>query len=126
MNHLKLGSLGEDLGIKYLQKNNYQIINKNYRKKWGEIDIIAFDRKTKETVFVEVKTLKKLSTSSLLPEEELTKFKIQKLQKAILSFLSEYHLEDKPWRFDFIAIEILGFYSKPKIRHYQDVFLDFE
>jgi len=120
-----IGSFGEKIAINYLLQNNHKIIIRNYRKKWGEIDIVSYDNKTKETVFLEVKTIS-LSNSQLLPEEELTKFKIQKLQKAILSFLSEYHLEDKPWRFDFIAIEILGFYSKPKIRHYQDVFLDFE
>ncbi len=119
-----IGSFGEKIAINYLLQNNHKIIIRNYRKKWGEIDIVSYDNKTKETVFLEVKTIS-LSNSQLLPEEELTKFKIQKLQKAILSFLSEYHLEDKPWRFDFIAIEIPGFHLKPKIRHYQDVFLDF-
>ena len=119
-----IGSFGEKIAINYLLQNNHKIIIRNYRKKWGEIDIVSYDNKTKETVFLEVKTIS-LSNSQLLPEEELTNEKLIRLKRVILSFLNQYHLEDKPWRFDFIAIEILGFYSKPKIRHYQDVFLDF-
>ena len=120
-----IGSFGEKIAINYLLQNNHKIIIRNYRKKWGEIDIVSYDNKTKETVFLEVKTIS-LSNSQLLPEEELTNEKLIRLKRVILSFLNQYHLEDKPWRFDFIAIEIPSFHLKPKIRHYQDVFLDFE
>ena len=119
-----IGSFGEKIAINYLLQNNHKIIIRNYRKKWGEIDIVSYDNKTKETVFLEVKTIS-LSNSQLLPEEELTNEKLIRLKRVILSFLNQYHLEDKPWRFDFIAIEIIDFYSKPKIRHYQNIFLDF-
>ena len=57
MNHNKaLGKKGEDLACKYLIKNNYNVIEKNFRCKQGEIDIIVKDLSTKELVFVEVKT----------------------------------------------------------------------
>ncbi|MGC8651433.1 MAG: YraN family protein [Minisyncoccia bacterium] len=129
MDNNEKGFLGEQISTSYLIKNHYQIIAKNYRKKWGEIDIVAFDRKTKETVFVEVKSrLKKLkedSSPSILPEEELTEDKIKKLQRAILSFLNQYHLDDKPWRFDLLAIEINDFNQEPEIRHYKDIYLEF-
>ncbi|NMB92042.1 MAG: YraN family protein [Parcubacteria group bacterium] len=125
MNHLRLGSWGEEIGIKYLQAHNYQIISRNYRKKWGEIDIVAFDGQSKETVFLEVKTINRLNTASLLPEEELTPEKMLKLKRVILSFLSQYHLEDKPWRFDFLAIEIQNNALEPDLRHYKDVYLEF-
>lgn len=127
MNKTSKGFLGENLAITYLLQNQYAIIVRNYRKKWGEIDIVADDKKTKETVFVEVKTisLKENSSPPVLPEEELTEEKIKRLKRVILSFLSQYHLEDKPWRFDFIAIEIQNDALKPKIRHYKDVYLEF-
>lgn len=125
MNKTYKGFLGENLGITYLLQNQYRIIIRNYRKKWGEIDIVAYDKKTKETVFLEVKTITEHNFSQILPEEELTEVKIRKLKKVILSFLSQYHLEDKPWRFDFLAIAIQKDSSKPDIRHYKDVYLEF-
>jgi len=125
MDHLRLGRWGEEIGINYLREHNYQIISRNYRKKWGELDIVAFDRKSKETVFLEVKTINRLKTIGLLPEEELTSEKILKLKRIILSFLNQYHLEDKPWRFDFLAIEIQNNTLKPDVRHYKDVYLEF-
>jgi putative endonuclease len=125
MNKTRKGFLGENLGITYLLQNQYRIIVRNYRKKWGEIDIVAYDKKTKETVFLEVKTITEHSFSQILPEEELTEEKIKRLKRVILSFLSEYHLDNKPWRFDFIAIEIQKNALKPDIRHYKDVYLEF-
>ena len=125
MNKIRKGFLGENLGITYLLQNQYRIIIRNYRKKWGEIDIVAYDRMTKETVFIEVKMITGSSLSQILPEEELTEEKIKKLKRAILSFLNQYHLEDKPWRFDFLAIEINELCLKPTIRHYKDVYLEF-
>jgi putative endonuclease len=123
MNKTEKGFLGENLGINYLLKNHYQIITRNYRKKWGELDIVAFDKNTKETVFIEVKTRLKIN-SPILPEEELTEDKIRRLKKAILSFLNQYHLDDKPWRFDVLVIEV-GKSTIPEIRHYKDVYLEF-
>lgn len=118
------GFLGEEIATQFLLKNHYQILQRNYRKKWGELDIVAFDKKTKETVFIEVKMITSCF-SSILPEEELTREKIEKLKRTILSFLSQYHLEEKPWRFDFLAIENLTNSKNPLIRHYKDVYLEF-
>lgn len=54
MNHLELGALGEKLAVKYLKQKKYKILEKNYKTKMGEIDIIAKDRDF--LVFVEVKS----------------------------------------------------------------------
>jgi len=125
MNKTHRGFLGENLGITYLLQNQYRIIVRNFRRKWGEIDIVAYDKKTKETVFLEVKTIIEHSFPQISPEEELTERKIKKLKRVILSFLSRYHLEDKPWRFDLLAIAIQQDSSKSDIRHYKDVYLEF-
>ena len=52
----KIGSFGEMLVITYLENMNYEILDKNYKTKFGEIDIIAKDNE--EYVFIEVKTRK--------------------------------------------------------------------
>ncbi len=82
-------------------------------------------KKTKELVFVEVKTRQLNYACSLSPEETLTSKKVRRLKRAFLSYLNQYNLEDKPWRFDFIAIEIDNFKEKPVIRYYKDIFLQF-
>lgn len=51
--------------------------------------------------------------------------KVRRLKRVFLSYLNQYNLEDKPWRFDFIAIEIGNFNKEPVIRHYKDIFLQF-
>ncbi len=121
----RIGSFGEDKATTYLQNSHYQVIQRNFQRKWGEIDIIAKDKKTKELVFVEVKTRQLNYAYSLNPEEALTSKKVRRLKRAFLSYLIQYNLEDKPWRFDFIAIEIDNFNSEPIIRHYKDIFLQF-
>ncbi len=125
MRHLKLGGYGEKLALDYFKSHGFLIKERNFRKKWGEIDIVAYDKKTKETVFIEVKTRLRDGSLAIEPEEELTTKKIQRLKRIILSYLSLKRLENQPWRFDFVAIELKDFQSKPIIRHYKDEFLEF-
>jgi len=73
-----LGILGEDLAAEFLRKNGYKILERNFRSKFGEIDIIAQDKDT--LVFVEVKT--RWSEKFGLPEEAITPWKIKKIKKA--------------------------------------------
>jgi len=119
------GKEGEDLAVAYLVKNNYEIVERNFRRKWGEIDIVARDKETKELVFVEVKTRKTKYSASPRPEEMLTKRKIHHLQRVFLSYLASLKRENIPWRFDFIAVEIDKQFSLPTIRHYKNLFLQF-
>lgn len=85
MNYRKnLGKYGEELACKYLIKNNYKIIEKNFLCKQGEIDIIAISR-NKELVFVEVKTRKNLKYG--LPCESVTQRKIKNI-----IFSSKYYI----------------------------------
>ena len=122
---LDIGRKGEEIARKYLIKNKYTIIITNFRKPWGEIDIVAKDHQTKELVFVEVKTRNNIGLDSVLPEEELTSEKVRRLKRIFLSYLGKSK-QDIPWRFDLIAIVLNKLpSSSPIIKHYKNIFLQF-
>jgi len=50
----RLGALGEQLAAEHLVRRGFEIVERNYRTRWGELDIIAFDGRT--LAFCEVKT----------------------------------------------------------------------
>ncbi|MGB9681324.1 MAG: YraN family protein [Minisyncoccia bacterium] len=113
------GRKAEDLAVNYLKEKGYQILERNFWKKWGEIDIVCFDKKTKEIVFVEVKASEK--NSSINPEERLTFYKKERIKKAILSYLSKIKKPEIKWRFDFIAIKIdASNFKRNVITHYSN------
>lgn len=102
----EIGKLGEDIACEYLKNNGYKIIERNFRKPWGELDIIAKDSDG-TLAFVEVKTIK--TEFDLNPEENLSKSKLKKLQRTALLYTgSNQHLvkDNRGWRMDLIAINI--------------------
>lgn len=88
-------------------RSGHIVLKRNYRKPWGEIDIVA--RALDGTlVFFEVKTLQRKDQQSLLPEDNLTAAKLKKLRRVCEEFtLKNPDLvnEKKGWRIDLIAIE---------------------
>ncbi len=101
MNHIKLGSLGEDIAANYLSLNGYQIIERNFRSRLGEIDIIA---KTSSTlVFIEVKTRRNFSFG--IPSEAVTYGKQQKILHTALYYLKKMNIhQETSCRFDVIEV----------------------
>lgn len=98
-----LGQIGEDIAAQYLQKKGYKILERNYKKPWGEIDIIV--KKGKDIVFVEVKTLS--PTTGFLPEEQVT-FKKKKIliRTAKLYLAEKRYPANQNWQIDVIGIEM--------------------
>jgi len=118
------GFYGEEIATQHLKEKGYQILERNFRKKWGEIDIVCYDKKHKELVFIEVKTSN--PASQIFPEERLTSSKIKRLKKAILSYLSSLNQEEIKWRFDFISIYLdPKNLLNPKIKYYQNQELEY-
>ena len=72
-----LGSVGEKLATKFLQRKGYKIIDRNFRSRLGEIDIIALEDDT--LVFIEVKT--RWTKEYGPPEEAVTPRKIRSIVK---------------------------------------------
>lgn len=120
--NIKTGQIGEDLAYEYLVEKGYRILKRNYRQKWGEIDIVA--RAPDNTlIFVEVKTINNLGEGSLLPEDEASASKIKKLKRTCEQFVSKFEDlidEKRGWRIDLVAIELQK--GIPIIRHYENIY----
>ncbi|MDD5005220.1 MAG: YraN family protein [Candidatus Omnitrophica bacterium] len=114
---LELGRKGEDLAVDFLKQKGYKIIQRNYKNKLGEIDIIAKERKT--LCFVEVKTRTSLKFG--YPQEAINIFKQRQLNKVALSYLRQYNLLNLPARFDIVSI-ILDNQNKVDIEIIKDAF----
>jgi len=100
MSTITLGKKGEDLAEKFLRRNRYKILERNFRVKLGEIDIIA---KEKDTIcFVEVKTRRTEAKGTAL--ESVSGPKQRKLAQVALCYLKKKKWEDKKTRFDVIAV----------------------
>lgn len=104
----KFGNVGEDLAVKYLKKNKYSILERNFTTTFGEIDIIAKDVKKDVIVFVEVK--RRLDGEFALPSQNVNYSKRQKISKVATFYLQKMNLVAFT-RFD--VIEIIG----DKINH---------
>lgn len=101
MNRKLFGSIGENIAEEHLVKNGYKILQKNFRTKFGEIDIIAKDSNT--IVFVEVKTREDEKFAS--PFTAVDKNKQKHIIKASLFYLKNKKLFEKvKCRFDVVSI----------------------
>lgn len=110
MTNLSIGNYGETLACEYLKKQGYQIIERNYRIRGGEIDIVAKD--DDYIVFVEVKT--RSSHEYGLPVESITPWKIRALIKAAQFYLLKIDWGNGPYRLDFISIDFANSKTNPQ------------
>lgn len=124
----QLGNLGEDTAEKYLKKQGYKILERNFRYKGrGEIDIIA--KKEENISFIEVKTrITKSQRSPYAPEDNITYFKQKQLIKLSKIYLANKKLIDIPWQINVIAVEIPQYCGtqKFKLRHIEQAIKDFD
>jgi len=98
-----LGGIGEKLAVNLLQKKGYRILEKNFRSKLGEIDIIALEEDT--LVFVEVKT--RWSKSFGLPEEAVTPRKIRSIIKTGQYYKLLHPELPEALRIDVVAVDLV-------------------
>lgn len=111
----KIGDIGEEITIKYLEKRGYRIIERNYWKPWGEIDIIA--ERPGFLSFIEVKSVSRegnsaISRESIRPEENLHPAKLKRLHRAIQTYLLQHQIpESRQWQID-LACVYLDFSTK--------------
>src|SRR3989344_3257555 len=102
------GKAGENAAEMFLKKPSYKILERNYWKKWGEIDIVA-DRNG-IIHFIEVKTvsrenLPEAGSDNYLPEDNIYPWKRQRLARVIKTYLLERRIsEDRDWQIDSLAV----------------------
>ena len=125
----RIGRMGEDTACKFLMKQGFSIIERNYWKKWGEIDIIA--QKAKKLHFVEVKTVSRENLAeevtreidSYQPEENVHPAKLKRLGRTIQTYLLEKDLEDGQWQFDVLAVFLDVKNKQARVRFTENVVL---
>lgn len=118
--HNVTGEIGENIASNFLTNKGFYVVCRNYRKKWGEIDVIA--EKDKVLHFVEVKTVSRRSfnghfeqeINNYRPEDNMHPWKIKRLQRAIQTYLLEnsrkspYSVKalrgEAEWQFDLICV----------------------
>jgi putative endonuclease len=88
MNNRQKGQLGENLVCKFLTREGYSILARNYLKKWGEIDIVV--RKDKKLHFIEVKST---FANYWMPEENVHSLKLGRLHRTISSYFLEKEVD---------------------------------
>ena len=116
MNRRKEGAYYENLVAEYLKTQGYEILEKNYRCRIGEIDLIARDGEY--LVFVEVKY--RTTGVSGYPAEAVDARKQQTIAKCAMHFLMKQGNDDVPCRFDVVAIA--GAEGQEEITLYKDAF----
>lgn len=117
MDNKELGKEGERMAAEYLQGKGYRIIQRNYIKRSGEIDIISFDTDNSEYVFVEVKTRRNKSFGD--PEDSVDDYKLEKITETAENWLSDNDIDDMDWRIDIISIEWDN--GRYNIRHLENI-----
>jgi len=100
----RLGTEGERTAEKYLRRQRYAILERNYRCRAGEVDLIALDGYT--VVFVEVKTRTQPGFGS--PLEAVGPRKQRQIQRAAQFYLSENRLLNRDARFDVVGVSWEG------------------
>ncbi len=100
----KTGNLGEEFTAQYLEKRQYKILDRNWRIKEGEIDLVALSP-DKEIVFVEVKTRSSAAFGD--PLEGISDAKLRRIQRLALAWLATHQKLGDPYRID-VAGVLLG------------------
>ena len=112
MDRRALGNAGEQAAARYLESRGLRIIDRGWRARTGEIDLVARDGD--EVVFVEVKT--RMPGEYGAPEEAVTAAKRRSLRATACLYLDAHGLSDAAYRIDVVAVTIeTG--NRARIRH---------
>lgn len=105
----EVGRVGEDTACRFLVKRGFSIVERNYLRKWGEIDIVA--RKKGVVRFVEVKTVSRNLGKGVIretgdgyrAEDNLHAWKLKRLSRVIQTYILEKDIKGE-WQFDVVTV----------------------
>jgi putative endonuclease len=124
----KLGRWGEEQAARYLISKGYEIVARNARTPYGEIDLIAYKPGAPITdegiaddtlVFVEVKT--RTTSTFGFPEESITSRKKEHMLAAAQSYLQDHPQLTSTWQIDVIAVQHYSSEEQMVFRHFENV-----
>jgi len=109
----KIGNLGEEIACRFLLKKGFGVVNRNYLKKWGEIDIVA--KKGSKLHFVEVKTVTAVSGSPFRPEDNVHEQKLKRMARTVETYIFEKKVAGE-FQCDLITVELDFNTKKAKVK----------
>ena len=112
----RLGILGENLACAELRRHGYEIVDRRYRTRFGEIDIVA--RHDDVTVFVEVKTREGAAFGD--GADAVTRWKQRRVSQMAIDYVARHGLHDRPCRFDVVVVEMTE--GEPRVQIYPHAF----
>jgi len=98
----RFGNKGEDIACRFLEMNHFSILDRNFLKKQGEIDIVA--EKEGKIVFIEVKTISR--ESGYRAEDNVHPEKLRRLGSVVEMYRGEKGVEDREWGFAVVVVEL--------------------
>ena len=116
--HLNVAKIGESLAVAHFKARECEILERNYRARRGEIDLIVRDGQF--IVFVEVKTRR--SRKFGLPQAAVTRQKQRQISKIAVVYLQREKLWDAPCRFDVIGIHLSYHAELLQLEHIENAF----
>ena len=122
----QFGDLGEDIACKYLEQKGYRVVERNYLRKWGEIDIIA--QKGSILSFIEVKSVSWDSAfgshETYRPEENMHPKKVLRLRRALQTYLLDRKIkEDQVWQFHLACVYLDEDEKKARVKLLENLVL---
>ena len=118
----KIGEIGENVACKFLMKHNFKILDRNYTKKWGELDIVA--EKQNKLYFIEVKSVSGETSNGYRAEDNMHPWKMKRLSRVIQTYLLSKKIPDEmEWQVDLLVVHLDLANKKAKIKRIEDLIL---
>lgn len=125
----KIGEIGENIAVKFLVKQGFSILDRNYTKKWGEIDIVA--EKKGKLYFIEVKSISSVSSflhetleGNYRPDENMHPWKMKRMARTIQTYLLSKKIPDtKEWQVDLLIVYLDLENKRAKVKVVEDIVL---
>lgn len=132
----KTGEIGENIAVRFLMKHGFSVLDRNYTKKWGEIDIVA--EKANKLYFIEVKSVSRETLDTFIPksyndsddryehrpEDNMHPWKLKRLSRTIQTYLLSKNVPDeKEWQVDLLVVYICQKEKKAKVKVVSNIIL---